>query len=398
MVFHVGIDGGFEGYVAAYNDITKETIKFKTDGIIWNDESISNVNKICEKIQATLVGEFGYACIFIPGYYTENERKEFMNNVKRIEFKKVFIINSLTKIYMECNINLKEKSKVDDIFWIFAEYDLVIYEKTKILSKIIKIFYNPQEFDAGQPLPLEKTIALPVKSILNIMFWAVGECYYPEMKITPKMLKIREVSFVLKIDKNFIVSYYFVVDTLESPQRRVKNLYKQTFNIPHKVLIDNLNTNAVGIDLGMTRCCVAVNRTNGIELVAIDNDNRQLPSYVSFKEKDPICGQMVINQLEFYANESVFDIKRIIGRTIDEIEIHSSWPFEVIKNDKDKPMLRVHGYKSSIVKHPEEVTAILLKHTKQKVEEFQGKIMDEVVITIPAGFNQNQKNCHTCCS
>uniref|UniRef100_A0A914QCC2 Hypoxia up-regulated protein 1 n=1 Tax=Panagrolaimus davidi TaxID=227884 RepID=A0A914QCC2_9BILA len=141
----------------------------------------------------------------------------------------------------------------------------------------------------------------------------------------------------------------------------------------------------------MTRSCVAVNRTNGIQLVAIDNEKRQLPSYVSFKEKYPICGQLVINQLEFYADSTIFDTKRIIGRNFDEIQIHSSWPFKVIKNDMDKPLIRVKGYEGSIVKHPEEVTAILLKHMKQKVEEFQGKILDEVVITIPAGFNMDQK-------
>uniref|UniRef100_A0A914PWM2 Hypoxia up-regulated protein 1 n=1 Tax=Panagrolaimus davidi TaxID=227884 RepID=A0A914PWM2_9BILA len=140
----------------------------------------------------------------------------------------------------------------------------------------------------------------------------------------------------------------------------------------------------------MTRCCVAVNRKNGIELVAIDNSERQLPSYVSFKEKDPICGQLVINQLELYANSTVFDIKRIIGRNFDEIQIHS-WPFEVIKNKNSKPLLLVRGCESSIVKYPEEVSAILLKHVKHKVKEFQEKEMDEVVITIPAGFNQNQK-------
>uniref|UniRef100_A0A914P3B1 Hypoxia up-regulated protein 1 n=1 Tax=Panagrolaimus davidi TaxID=227884 RepID=A0A914P3B1_9BILA len=116
----------------------------------------------------------------------------------------------------------------------------------------------------------------------------------------------------------------------------------------------------------MTRCCVAVNRTNGTELVAIDGSERQLPSYVSFKEKDPMCGQLVINQLELYANSTVFDIKQIIGRNFNEIQINSE-------------------------KHPEEISAILLKHVKQKIEEFQGSKIDEAVITVPSGFNQNQK-------
>uniref|UniRef100_A0A914Q718 Uncharacterized protein n=1 Tax=Panagrolaimus davidi TaxID=227884 RepID=A0A914Q718_9BILA len=218
------------------------------------------------------------------------------------------------------------------------------------------------------------------------------------MKITPELLNDRELTFTLKIDENFIVSYDFtVIETVESTQWRVKNFYANqkkvdtTYDIPQKDFINNLNINAVGIDLGMTKSCVGVNRTNGIELVAIDGSERQLPSYVSFKEKDPICGQLVINQLESYAKSTVFDIKRIIGRNFYEIQINSGWPFEVIKNDMDKPQLRVQSYEGSIVRHPEEISAILLKHVKQKVEEFQGKIMDEAVITVPAGYNENQK-------
>uniref|UniRef100_A0A914Q5T5 Hypoxia up-regulated protein 1 n=1 Tax=Panagrolaimus davidi TaxID=227884 RepID=A0A914Q5T5_9BILA len=231
----------------------------------------------------------------------------------------------------------------------------------------------------GQPLPLEKTMIIPVKSnqnVLKLKCYALQRFYYPETKITSEILNVGEIRFNLQIDENFIVSYDFaVVKTVENTHRRIKNFYENqiksepTYNIPQKILVKNLNINAIGIDLGMTKCCVAVNRRNGIELVAIDDSERQLPSYISFKENDPICGQLVINQLEFYANSTVFDIKRIIGRNFNEIQSHSSWSFE----------------------HPEEVSAILLKHLKQRVEEFQGKEMEEVVITIPAGFNQNQK-------
>uniref|UniRef100_A0A914NYX4 Heat shock protein 70 n=1 Tax=Panagrolaimus davidi TaxID=227884 RepID=A0A914NYX4_9BILA len=166
-----------------------------------------------------------------------------------------------------------------------------------------------------------------------------------------------------------------------------------TYNIPHKVLINNLNINAIGIDLGMTRCCVAVYRKDRFELVAIDNSERQLPTYVSFKENKPICGELAFNQLHLYANSTVFDMKRIIGRNLDDIEINSIWPFEVTKSDNnEKSMIRVQGYDGNIVeKRPEEVSAILLKHIKQKIEEFQGRKLDEVVITIPVAFNVDQK-------
>uniref|UniRef100_A0A914PUF8 Heat shock protein 70 n=1 Tax=Panagrolaimus davidi TaxID=227884 RepID=A0A914PUF8_9BILA len=185
------------------------------------------------------------------------------------------------------------------------------------------------------------------------------------------------------LQKTLIIPIKAVVKLTEEP----------AYNIPHKVLIDNLNINAIGIDLGMTRCCVAVRRANGFELVAIDNSKRQLPSYISFKENKPICGKLVINNLHLYANSTVFDIKRIIGKNFDDIEINSLWPFEVIKSDNnEKSMILVQGYDGSIVeKGPEEVAAILLKHIKQKVEEFQGKEMDEVVITIPAAFDVDQK-------
>uniref|UniRef100_A0A914QCX7 Hypoxia up-regulated protein 1 n=1 Tax=Panagrolaimus davidi TaxID=227884 RepID=A0A914QCX7_9BILA len=182
--------------------------------------------------------------------------------------------------------------------------------------------------------------------------------YCPLINITPEMLRIGEISF-------------------------------ETYDIPQEPLI-NPNINAIGIDLGMTRCCAAVNRNDRFELVAIDNSERQLPSYVSFKEKDPNCGQLVINQLEFYASSTVFDIKRIIGRNINEIDKNPAWPFEVIRIDS-KPLIYMKSCGNVLMKYPEEVTAVLLKQMKKKVEEFQGSKMDEVVITIPAGFNQNQK-------
>uniref|UniRef100_A0A914PTC0 Uncharacterized protein n=1 Tax=Panagrolaimus davidi TaxID=227884 RepID=A0A914PTC0_9BILA len=167
----------------------------------------------------------------------------------------------------------------------------------------------------------------------------------------------------------------------------------RVYDIPQKMLVKNLNINAVGIDLGMSRCCVAVNRKDRFELVALENSgDRQLPSHISFKEEDPICGQLVVNQMQSYANSTVFDIKRIIGRNFKDVQIDATWPFEVIETDINKPMIRVQGYDYIILeKHPEEITAVLLKHMKQKVEEFQGKSMDEVVITVPAAFDTDQK-------
>uniref|UniRef100_A0AC34F916 Heat shock protein 70 n=1 Tax=Panagrolaimus sp. ES5 TaxID=591445 RepID=A0AC34F916_9BILA len=72
--------------------------------------------------------------------------------------------------------------------------------------------------------------------------------------------------------------------------------------------------NPVGMDVGTTRCCVGVNRVDGIEVIAIDNSSRLMPSYISYEEDMPKCGQIVCNRIKHYFKNTVFDIKRIIGR------------------------------------------------------------------------------------
>uniref|UniRef100_A0AC35FZ98 Heat shock protein 70 n=1 Tax=Panagrolaimus sp. PS1159 TaxID=55785 RepID=A0AC35FZ98_9BILA len=221
--------------------------------------------------------------------------------------------------------------------------------------------------------------------------------------MTPEIARVGEIIFTFEMDENYIFSYnYSIIETLENTERRVKNFYEnqiqiknEIYDIPQKkLLVNNPNVNAIGIDLGMTRCAVVVNRKDRFELVAIDNEGeKQFPSYISFKEANPICGQLVVNQLQLYANSTIFDTKRLIGKNFEEIQINPIWPFEVIRKDKNnkKPMIQVQGSDATLQKFPEEIYAILLKHIKLKVEEFQGKVMNEVVITIPAGFNQSQK-------
>uniref|UniRef100_A0A914QDL6 Heat shock protein 70 n=1 Tax=Panagrolaimus davidi TaxID=227884 RepID=A0A914QDL6_9BILA len=246
--------------------------------------------------------------------------------------------------------------------------------------------------DEGRPLPLKKSTIVILQSnekVLRISCLINSNWYKAKIKMTPEIARVGEIMFTFEMDENYIFSYnYSIIETLENTERR------EIYDIPQKkLLVNNPNVNAVGIDLGMTRCAVAVNRTNGFELVAIDNREKQLPSYISFKEADPICGQLVIDHLQFYANSTIFDTKRLIGKNFEEIQINPIWPFEVIKKDKNnkKPMIQVQGFDAILQKFPEEILSILLKHIKLKAEEFQGRVMDEVVITIPAGFNQSQK-------
>uniref|UniRef100_A0A914PC99 Heat shock protein 70 n=1 Tax=Panagrolaimus davidi TaxID=227884 RepID=A0A914PC99_9BILA len=147
-----------------------------------------------------------------------------------------------------------------------------------------------------------------------------------------------------------------------------------------------------GIDLGTSRCCTAVNRKNGISTVPLDNSGeRLLPSYVAYDEERVKCGKLVIERMRHFSKSTVFDSKRIIGRNINEIEIDLFWPFNLCR-ENNKQLIETDGSNGKRKITAEEVASHLLKHVKQKTEEFQGKKLTKVVITVPAAFNEAQKS------
>uniref|UniRef100_A0AC34FKK7 Heat shock protein 70 n=1 Tax=Panagrolaimus sp. ES5 TaxID=591445 RepID=A0AC34FKK7_9BILA len=165
-----------------------------------------------------------------------------------------------------------------------------------------------------------------------------------------------------------------------------------SYTLPTKIVTNNDQIKAVGIDLGTSRCCAAVNRRNGIETVVLDNNGeRLLPSYVAFDEVHVKCGQIVVDRLRYHSNSTIFDSKRIIGKKLEDIEVDENWPF-VLKFVMNKAFIEHETFnKSKTRKTPEQIAAILLTHIKQKSEEFQEKQLNNVVITVPAAFTNDQK-------
>uniref|UniRef100_A0AC35FI13 Uncharacterized protein n=1 Tax=Panagrolaimus sp. PS1159 TaxID=55785 RepID=A0AC35FI13_9BILA len=109
------------------------------------------------------------------------------------------------------------------------------------------------------------------------------------------------------IDQNEIFSVTFNIS------KTVKTL--SSYSIPKLQAPFNIEKNAIGIDLGTSRCCVAVIRKNGITTVPLDNTGeRFLPSYVSYDEENVKYGQIVVERLRNYSKSTIFDSKRIIGR------------------------------------------------------------------------------------
>ncbi|GJW34186.1 heat shock cognate 70 kDa protein-like protein [Tanacetum coccineum] len=146
-------------------------------------------------------------------------------------------------------------------------------------------------------------------------------------------------------------------------------------------MFDQVKGAAIGIDLGTTYTCAAVwfHQKNRVEIIPNEQGNKTTPSFVA------------VNDMEFAVGE---DIKRLMGRRFHDPQLQKdieSWPFKIIEGPEEKPTVVIEFKGEEKKFSPEELSAMVLKKMKRSAEEFLGTEVTDAVITVPAYFNNKQR-------
>lgn len=151
---------------------------------------------------------------------------------------------------------------------------------------------------------------------------------------------------------------------------------------------------AIGIDLGTTFSCVAVFLHNAVDVIPNDQGNRTTPSRIAFQGNQLLVGDAAFNLSARGAPGVVYDAKRLIGRKFRDKEVQddlANWPFEVVATSGDRVGIKVDIKGETSVLEPQQVSAELLTYLKQCAERHLGKRVLRAVITVPAYFNDAQR-------
>lgn len=151
---------------------------------------------------------------------------------------------------------------------------------------------------------------------------------------------------------------------------------------------------AIGIDLGTTYSAVGVYQNGKVEIIANEQGNRTTPSYVAFNDTERLIGESAKAQSTLNAQNTIFDAKRLIGRKVDDPVLAQdlkNWPFTVVGDSNKKPIIEV-TYKNEQKRfQPEEISSMILTKMKETAESYLGTEVKNAVVTVPAYFNDVQR-------
>ena len=150
----------------------------------------------------------------------------------------------------------------------------------------------------------------------------------------------------------------------------------------------------IGIDLGTTYSCVAIWRNGQVEIIANSQGNRTTPSWVYFRDDERLIGDAAKATSTSNPENTINDIKRFMGRKFSDPIVQEEIkrvPYKVVRSEGDRIKVEV-TYKGEVKQFsPEEISAMILSNMKETAESFLGHKVTKAVVTVPAYFNDSQR-------
>lgn len=146
----------------------------------------------------------------------------------------------------------------------------------------------------------------------------------------------------------------------------------------------------IGIDLGTSASCVAIMENGKAKVIENAEGSRTTPSIVAFTDKEQLVGSNAKRQATTNSENTIFDVKRLIGRRADDLSVIAAsklLPYKVVNSDNGDAWVEIKGKKMS----PQEISAAILEKMKKTAEDYLGEKVTEAVITCPAYFNDAQR-------
>lgn len=151
----------------------------------------------------------------------------------------------------------------------------------------------------------------------------------------------------------------------------------------------------IGIDLGTTYSCFGIYMNDKVEIIANEQGNRTLPSYVSFTDEERYIGETAKALSGQNPKNTVYDAKRLIGRKFTDECVQNDlehYSYTVISDDNDKPKIKVTYLDEEKTFYAEEISAMILQKIKNIASQYVGQEIKKAVVTVPAYFNDAQRS------